>query len=165
VSFRITSSYSEPQSGWKGWVMRNRPEVTPTQPAFDDSRQCVRGTVGAVCQGGVSLQAHSVWGVLTPPCLSRVPRALSFRTQPPGKGKFTTLPRPDNKNLSPQCPLPTTPRRLASILLPGCLNILAIRGSTSTCARVMLAVTRQAKMEPSRYLRQSAWKAAHTKHT
>ncbi len=52
VFLRVTNSYSAPQSGWKGWVIRNRLTPVPGQRAVDDSRLRVGGCPALLRQSG-----------------------------------------------------------------------------------------------------------------
>jgi hypothetical protein len=99
------------------------PETSTPQP----KSECVLGALGAVRQGRMSLQARPVWRTLAPARLDRVRGPLSFGAQSSGQGQLVTLPFSGEVNASPKHPLPRTPRRPASILLPGRLNILTIR--------------------------------------
>ena len=72
--------------------MRNRPEVTPTQPAFDDSRQRVRRKVGAVGEGGMPVETDPIRRGLVAADANRIHRSLSHGEEPPRERQHAPIP-------------------------------------------------------------------------
>jgi hypothetical protein len=104
--------------------------LAPTQPRSER----IRGTVGAIGQAGMPLQAFPLWRtltwrMLTPASLDRLRRALSFRARHQGKRNALLFPAPVTHNASAKRPLSQTSRRSTSILPSRRLIIFTSRAS------------------------------------
>jgi hypothetical protein len=69
---------SAPNSG-RPW--RQGCEMSAT-PSAQPKLECFCGTLGAIGQRGVPVQAHLVWGIFVEESADAIPRALSYHTAP-----------------------------------------------------------------------------------
>src|SRR6266446_4606809 len=86
-----TRPVSHPRPGWEILPClstdhrRRQDQAGPITAAVAESER-LRGTLGALDQGGVSLAAHPLWGSVAPPCADAIREAFSSREESSGEG-------------------------------------------------------------------------------
>ena len=110
-----TATRSSARNSWRHG--RRRSEV-PATPCAEPELECFCGTLGAIGQRGVSIEADSVRGSFVEEGAIRIPRALPRRKKSSGQGQQAAVSSTHSTGISPswEGSMPGTLRWAAQVL-------------------------------------------------